>query len=398
MSSSKTSILPAFRDLDVPGRRRLLAEICGLPEDELEGALDDGGLTLRTAEKMVENAVGTLALPFGIALNFQVNGVDYLVPMAVEEPSVIAAASHAAKRVRAGGGFRAEATASIMTAQVEVHEVADPAGAVARLLGAREELLAAADRAVPGIVERGGGARAISARDLGGGYVVLHVDVDVRDAMGANMLNTVAEAIGPRVAEIAEAELGLRILTNYCDQRLVRVTARIPVEHFGCARVSGREAALGVVRASEFAERDPYRAVTHNKGIMNGVDPVVVATGNDWRAVEAAAHAYAARGGRYAPLATWRLTDADETLEGHLELPLALGVVGGALRAHRGARLALQLLGVKAASELSMIAAAAGLANNLSALRALATEGIQRGHMALHHRTQGAPANGSHRP
>jgi hydroxymethylglutaryl-CoA reductase len=401
MSSSKTSILPAFRDLDVAGRRRLLAEICALPEEELRDALDDGGLTLPTAEKMVENAVGTLALPFGIALNFQLNGVDYLVPMAVEEPSVIAAASHAAKRVRAGGGFRAEATASIMTAQVEVHEVADPAGAVERLLAAREELLAGADRAVPGIVERGGGARAISARDLGGGYVVLHVDVDVRDAMGANMLNTVAEAIGPRVAEIADGQLGLRILTNYCDQRLVRVTARVPVEHFGSARVSGREAALGVVRASEFAERDPYRAVTHNKGVMNGIDPVVVATGNDWRAVEAAAHAYAARSGRYAPLATWRLTDADETLEGHLELPLALGVVGGALRAHRGARLALQLLGVKAASELSMVAAAAGLANNLAALRALATEGIQRGHMALHHRTQGAPpakANGAHRP
>jgi hydroxymethylglutaryl-CoA reductase len=393
MTSSKTSILPAFRDLDVPARRRLLAEICALPEEDLRGALDDGGLTLPTAEKMVENAVGTLALPFGIALNFQVNGVDYLVPMAVEEPSVIAAASHAAKRVRAGGGFRAEATASIMTAQVEVHEVADPAGAVARLLAAREELLAAADRAVPGIVERGGGARAVTARDLGGGYVVLHVDVDVRDAMGANMLNTVAEAIGPRVAELAEGQLGLRILSNYCDQRLVRVTAQVPVTHFGCARASGREAALGVVRASEFAERDPYRAVTHNKGIMNGVDPVVVATGNDWRAVEAAAHAYAARSGRYAPLATWRLVDADETLEGRLELPLALGVVGGALRAHRGARLALQLLGVKTASELAMIAAAAGLANNLAALRALATEGIQRGHMALHHRTG---ANGRH--
>ncbi|MFT3770014.1 MAG: hydroxymethylglutaryl-CoA reductase, degradative [Minicystis sp.] len=398
MSSSKTSLLPSFRDLDVPARRRLLAEICALPEDELRAALDDGGLALPTAERMVENAVGTLALPFGIALNFQINGVDYLVPMAVEEPSVIAAASHAAKRVRAGGGFRAEATDPIMAAQIEVHDVPDPAAAVARIREARAELLAAADRAVPGIVERGGGARDIEVRDIGGGFVVTHVLVDVRDAMGANLVNTVAEALGARVAELANGRLGLRILSNYCDRRLVRVTARVPVATFGCARASGREAAIGVARASEFAERDPYRAVTHNKGIMNGIDPVVVATGNDWRAVEAAAHAYAARGGSYGPLATWRLVDGDEVLEGHMEVPLALGVVGGALRAHPGARLALQLVGTRSASELAMVAAAAGLANNLAALRAMATEGIQRGHMALHHRATApaAKANGAH--
>jgi hydroxymethylglutaryl-CoA reductase len=385
--SAKTSQLPSFRDLDVASRRRLLAEICGLPEEELAASLDDGGLDLDVAQKMVENAVGTLALPFGVALNFQVNGVDRLVPMAIEEPSVIAAASHAAKRVRAGGGFRASADDPLMAAQIEVHDVPDAAGAVLRIREARAELLAAADDAVPGIVGRGGGAREVAVRDLGGGFVVAEVLVHVCDAMGANLVNTVAEAVGPRVAELAGGTLGLRILTNYCDRRLVRAVARIPVEGFGCARASGREAALGVARASEFAERDPYRAVTHNKGIMNGVDAVVLATGNDWRAVEAAAHAYAARGGTYGPLATWRVVDDGEVLEGWIELPLALGTVGGALRAHRGARLALALLGTRSAAELGMVAAAAGLATNLAALRAMATEGIQRGHMALHHRT-----------
>jgi hydroxymethylglutaryl-CoA reductase len=402
MTASKTSLLPSFRDLDVASRRRLLAEICGLNEDELRAALDDGGLTTPGAERMVENAVGTLALPFGVALNFQINGVDYLVPMAVEEPSVIAAASHAAKRVRSGGGFRAETTEPIMIAQIEVHDVPDPAGAAARVLAARAELLAAADRAVPGIVERGGGARDLEVRDIGGGFVVTHVLVNVCDAMGANLVNTVAEALGARVGALCGGHLGLRILTNYCDRRLVRVTARLPVADFGCRRAGGREAALGVVSASEFASRDPYRAVTHNKGIMNGIDPVVVATGNDWRAVEAAAHAYAARGGTYGPLATWHLVDDDEVLEGRLELPMALGIVGGALRAHRGAQLALQLVGARTASELSMVAAAAGLANNLAALRAMATEGIQRGHMALHHRATSSPppapakTNGAH--
>jgi hydroxymethylglutaryl-CoA reductase len=390
---SKTSLLPTFRELDIASRRRLLAELCALSEAELAAALDGGGLELATAEKMVENAVGTLALPFGIALNLVVNGVDHLVPMAIEEPSVIAAASHAAKRVRAGGGFFVTADAPLMAAQIEVHEVPDAAAAVRRIEGARTELLREANRALPGLVARGGGARDLEVRDLGGGFVVTHVLVNVCDAMGANLVNTVAEAVGDRIAELASGKLGLRILTNYCDRRVVRVTARVPVEGFGCARASGREAARGVVCASEFAARDPYRAVTHNKGIMNGVDAVVLATGNDWRAVEAAAHAYAARSGKYGPLATWRLLDGDTVLEGRLEMPLALGTVGGALRAHRGARLALEIVGTQTASELAMVAAAAGLATNLAALRALATEGIQRGHMALHHRAV-SKANG----
>ncbi len=391
---SKTSVIPNFRSLSVADRRRVLAAVAAVDEAEITEAVSQGGLGLETADKMIENAIGTLALPFGVALNVQVNGVDYLVPMAIEEPSVVAAASHAAKRVRAAGGFQATMDESLMTAQIEVHDVPSAEAALGRVREARVELLALANRAVPGLVERGGGARDVTVRDLGEGFLVVHVLVDCCDAMGANLLNTVAEALGARVAELCGGELGLRILTNYCDRRVARVTARIPVADFGCQHTSGAEAARGVVNASRFAELDPYRAVTHNKGIMNGVDAVVLATGNDWRAVEAAAHAYAARSGRYSPLATWRLVggDAGPTLEGRLEIPLSLGIVGGALRAHSGARLALRLLGAKSSADLAMVTAAAGLATNLSALRALATEGIQRGHMALHHRASGPPA------
>jgi hydroxymethylglutaryl-CoA reductase len=387
----RTSSLPGFRELDVAGRRRRIAEVCGIDPAELERAAASGGLDVETADAMVENALGTLGLPFGVALNVQVNGKDYVVPMVIEEPSVVAAASHAAKRVRAGGGFRAEVDEAIMLGQIEVHRVPDAAGARARVLAARDELLARANAAVPGLVEREGGARELEVRDLGGGLVVTHVHLDCRDAMGANLVNTVVEALGARVAELCGGELGLRILSNLCDRRCTRVFARVPVEALGDRRTDGLAVARGVASASEFAERDPYRAATHNKGIMNGVDAVVVATGNDWRAVEAGAHAFAARDGRYGPLATWRLSGDDAFLDGRLELPLALGTVGGALRAHAGARLALAILGVRTAAELSMIAAATGLATNLAALRALATEGIQRGHMALHRRaTKGA--------
>jgi hydroxymethylglutaryl-CoA reductase len=389
--TAKTSIIPRFRELDMDGRRRALAAIREMAASDLDEALAGGGLSPATADRMVENAIGTLALPFGVALNVQINGADYLLPMAIEEPSVIAATSHAAKRVRAGGGFVAVATEPLMAAQIEVHAVADAGAAVVAIREARAELLATAARTVPGLVERGGGPREIEVRALGEGYVVTQVLVHVCDAMGANLVNTIAEALGERVAELARGELGLRILTNFCDRRLTRVTARVPVAELGCKHASGPEAAAGVASASRFAELDPYRAVTHNKGIMNGVDAVVVATGNDWRAVEAAAHAYAARSGQYGPLATWRLGDGGEVLEGVLEMPLSLGTVGGALRAHPGARLALDLLGVSDASELAMVVATAGLATNLAALRALATEGIQRGHMALHRRTSAPP-------
>src|SRR5262249_5954517 len=245
--------------------------------------------------------------------------------------------------------------------------------------------LALANAAIPGLVARGGGARDVVARDLGDGYVVAHVEVDCRDAMGANLVNTVAEALGPTIEALCGGELGLRILSNYCEERLVRVSCRLPVSELGDARASGKEAARGVASASVFAERDEYRAVTHNKGIMNGVDAVVVATGNDWRAVEAAAHAFAARRGRYAPLAIWRRDGHD--LIGMLEMPLALGTVGGAPPVHPAARLSLRMLAIENASELAAIAASVGLANNLAAVRALATDGIQRGHMAQHARS-----------
>jgi hydroxymethylglutaryl-CoA reductase len=392
---SHSSILPNFRKMGVKERRGLLASVTSLDEREIRDAVEGGGIDVATANEMVENAIGTLALPFGIALNVQINGKDYLCPMAIEEPSVVAAASHAAKRIRAAGGFRAVMDEPLMTTQIEVHCVADPAAAVERIRAASAELLALADEAVPNLVARGGGARGIEVRDLGEGFVVTQVIVDCRDAMGANMLNSVAEALGSRVEELAAGQLGLRILSNYCDRRVARVSATLPVESFGCKHASGEEAAAGVASASRFAELDPYRAVTHNKGIMNGVDAVVLATGNDWRAVEAAAHAYAARKGSYGPLATWRLVDGGRSLEGTIEIPLALGIVGGALRAHRGARLALKLLGVTSSAELAMVAAAAGLSTNLAALRALATEGIQRGHMALLHRASGVPPHPS---
>ncbi len=388
----RTSSLPGFRGLDPAARRRRIAEACGLDPAEIDRAFTTGGLDEDGADAMVENAIGTLGLPFGVALNIQVNGADYLVPMAIEEPSVIAAASHAAKRVRAGGGFTGSVDLAIMHAQIELHAVTDPAGACARIHAARAELIGAANEAVPGLVQRDGGARDLEVRDLGEGCLVTHVHVDCRDAMGANLVNTIAEALGPRIAELGGGELGLRILSNLCDRRCTRISARVPVAALAEDAEAGRAVARGIASASRFAELDPYRATTHNKGIMNGVDAVVVATGNDWRAVEAGAHAFAARDGRYRPLAVWRLADGDDVLEGHLELPLALGTVGGALRAHPGARIALDILGVRSAAELCLVTAAAGLATNLAALRALATEGIQRGHMALHRRaTKGPP-------
>jgi hydroxymethylglutaryl-CoA reductase len=306
--------------------------------------------------------------------------------MAVEEPSVIAAASHAAKRCLLGGGFVARSTDPMMIAQIHLDEVADCEAAAERIAAARPELLAAADEVMPSMVARGGGARDIEARQLGDGMMAIHILVDCRDAMGANLLDTVAETLGERVAELCRGRLGSRILSNYNDQRRTTAEVSLPVSALGADPDEGARAAEAIVRVSRFAERDPYRAVTHNKGVMNGVDAVVVATGNDWRAVEAAAHAYAARRGRYEPLATWELREAGSVLYGRLELPLALGVVGGALRAHRGAQLALQIAGVSTATELAELAACAGLATNLSALRALGTSGIQHCHMPLHHR------------
>jgi hydroxymethylglutaryl-CoA reductase len=400
------SRLPGFYKLSVAERRALVAERSGVSLETLTAALEAGGIEAATADKLVENVIGTYALPFGLALNVQVNGVDRLVPMVVEEPSVIAAASNAARMARRAGGFSAEMSEQLMIAQVELRGLADPALAIRRLEAETEHLLTLARSAVPNLLERGGGPRAIELRRVGEGRVVLHVLVDCRDAMGANLVNSIAEVVGPVAAEISGAELGLRILSNLCDRRRVRVTCRVHPDDLVLTRpiagaaapsgsiaptsesvppLSGGDIADGIVAASQFAEADPYRAATHNKGVMNGIDAVVIATGNDFRAVEAGAHAFAALSGRYRPLSIWRRDGED--LVGELELPLALGIVGGTLRVHRAARLALSLLGVESADELSAIAASVGLASNLAALRALATEGIQRGHMSLHARS-----------
>jgi hydroxymethylglutaryl-CoA reductase len=404
---SEGSRIPGFYKLSLAARRLVVSERAGLDVTELTHALEQGGLDTATADKVVENVLGIYGLPFGVALNVRVNGVDRLVPMVVEEPSVIAAASNAARMVRHSGGFRAEVVESLMIGQVQITDVEQPSAAVVRLEAAAGRLLELATKAVPNLVARGGGPRAIDVRDLGQRCIVLHVLVDCRDAMGANLVNTIAEAIGPLTAEIAGGKLGLRILSNLCDRRRVHATCRVHARELvraprtesipeyppGSERaepLDGQEVVDAIVAASRFAELDPYRAATHNKGIMNGIDAVVLATGNDFRAVEAGAHAYAARSGRYAPLAVWRRDGED--LVGELELPLALGTVGGTLRVHPTARLALKLLALESADELSMVAASVGLASNLSALRALATEGIQRGHMSLHARSVAAAA------
>ncbi|MCC6214140.1 MAG: hydroxymethylglutaryl-CoA reductase, degradative [Polyangiaceae bacterium] len=386
--TERSSRLPGFYRLSLEERRQLIAERAGLDVDELVAIVGAGGLDATTADKVVENVIGTYGLPFGVASNVRVNGRDVLVPMVVEEPSVIAAASNAARMVRGSGGFVATATGSVMTTQVQLSGVRDAAAARVALEARAAELLAAGAAAVEGLVARGGGPREIEVRDLGEGFLVVHVHVDCLDAMGANLVNSVAEALGPEIARLAGGQLGLRILTNLSDRRRVRVTCRVATTEL--AEAEGPAVADAIVLAARFAELDPYRAATHNKGIMNGVDAVVLATGNDFRAVEAGAHAYAARSGRYAPLSRW-WRDGD-ALAGELELPLALGTVGGTLRVHPGARLALALLGVSRSTELAMIAASVGLASNLAALRALATEGIQRGHMSLHARSVAAAA------
>ena len=397
MSTDGTSRLPGFYKLSLEERRALL-RARGLSTEAL-ALLTRGGLDLETADGMTENVVGTYALPLSLGLNFRINGHDRLVPMVIEEPSVVAATSNAARMVRAGSGFVGEADLPLMTAQIQLLAVAHPVDASARIARAEAEILALAASAVPRLCERGGGPRSLSVRTLSepedsdGGMLVCHLEIDCRDAMGANLVNTVAEVVASRLRELAGAgaRLGLRILTNLADHRLVRVRVQLPAAALGCKdHTDGRAVSAAIVSAARFAELDPHRAATHNKGIMNGVDAVLVATGQDWRGVEAGAHAYAARNGRYAPLAIWRRS-GDELI-GELEMPMAVGTVGGALRVHEGARLALAILGVRSAQELAVVVGAVGLAANLAALRALATDGIQRGHMPLHARATRAPA------
>jgi hydroxymethylglutaryl-CoA reductase len=379
---AKTSRLPGFYRHDLPRRLDLICVAADLSDEAAQHLAGGGGITPNVADVLSENVIATHGLPLSVAVNFRVNSRDVLVPMAVEEPSVVAAASNAARIARLCGGFQGEADAPVMTAQVQLDGVPLADTAPALLEACKDRLLALGDEAIPRMVARGGGCRDFEVRVLcpDAGIVVVDVYVDVRDAMGANIVDSVAEAMAPGVQELIGGMIGLRILTNLPLRRMVRVSARLSLDAVG-----GRPLAEGIVRASRFAELDGRRAVTHNKGIMNGVDAVAVALGQDWRSIEAGAHAYAGMGDGYRPLATWRIDD-DDRLVGELEMPMAVGTVGGSTRAHGGVRAAFEIIGIQNAGDLGIVIAAAGLASNLAALRALAGEGIQKGHMRLHHR------------
>ncbi len=385
--SASSSRLNGFYRLPPAERRRRLLDRAGLPAEGF-AALDPGALPIDVADGMIENVIGVYALPFAVAANFIVDGIDTLIPMVVEEPSVVAAASNAARMARPRG-FTTVVSAPVMIGQIQVTDLADVEAAAATLRAHAEELLGDARRLVPRLLERGGGPVGFEVRPLtrsgpDGGVLVVHLHVDCRDAMGANLINTLCEALASKVAGLAGGRAGLRILSNLTDGRTVTVRCAIDDAELASVDAAGAEVRAAVAAASRFAELDPYRAATHNKGIMNGVDAVLLATGLDWRAGEAGAHAFAARSGSYGPLAVWR--ERDGGLDGELVMPMAVGTVGGALHVHPGARLALDLAGAHAADRLASLVGAAGLATNLAALRALATEGIQRGHMALHAR------------
>ena len=386
---TESSRLSGFYKLPLEERIQQVVAWAGLAPGETAVLRNGMGLDRSRADQMIENVVGLHALPLGVATNFVVNGRDVLVPMAIEEPSVVAGASFAARLARPGGGFQATTTAPEMIGQLQVLDVADPWSARFDLLAARDELLALADATDPVIVDAGGGARDLEVlvfeHTPAGPMLVVHLVFDCRDAMGANAINTACETLAPRIEQITGGRVLLRILSNLADRRLARARCTVPVAALAFRDFPGARVAQGIVEAWAFAAADPYRAATHNKGIMNGVDAVVVATGNDWRAIEAGAHAYAARSGRYTSLSTWA-RDAQGNLAGTLEIPLAVGIVGGATRVHPVAQVALKILGVQTARELAEIIAAVGLAQNLAAIRALATEGIQRGHMRLHAR------------
>lgn len=384
-SSSRIS---GFYNLSIEERAALVSAWAELTADE-QAALASGGLNADQAGHMIENVVGLHSLPMGIAVNFLVNGRDYLVPMVVEEPSVVAGASYAARLAREGGGFSVHTTPPEMIAQIQVLDVADPWSARYALLAQRETLMSRADEIDPVIVRLGGGMRdlvvEVHEQSVVGPMLEVRLVYDCRDAMGANALNTIAEVLAESVAEIAGGRTNLRIISNLADRRLARARCRIPANSLEIPGHPGSSVAQRIVEAYALATVSPYRAATHNKGIMNGVDAVVLATGNDWRAIEAGAHTFAARTGRYSSLSHWEL-DADGDLVGTLEMPMAVGTVGGATRVHPTAKAALKILRVESATELAGVIVAVGLAQNLAALRALASEGIQSGHMKLHAR------------
>jgi len=389
INQERSSRIKDFYKLSQEGKHQELINRGFLTSDDLVNFSQEGGLPLEIAENMIENVIGTYSLPVGVALNFQVNGRDILVPMAVEEPSIVAGASFMAKLARAGGGFTATSTDPVMIGQLQILEVKDLAGTQETILEQKQHLLAELEDLDPVLKALGGGPRDLEVRVIDnsaiGPYLVVHLYIDVRDAMGANVVNTACEKLAPALEEISGGRVHLRILSNLADRRLATAKCIIPVDSLSFGEYSGEQVRDGIIEAWAFADSDPYRAATHNKGIMNGIDAVLLVTGNDWRAVEAGAHAYAARFGFYRSLSIWS-KDRDGNLCGELEMPMAVGTVGGATRVHPGAKTALQLMDVETASDLAEIIVSVGLAQNLAAMRALATDGIQKGHMRLHAR------------
>ncbi len=385
-----TSRLPGFYKRPLAERAALVAEWAKLTPPEQAALLGVSGLNAAQADNMIENAVGIYALPLGIATNFLINGEDYLIPMAIEEPSVVAAVSNAARLFREGGGFATSSDEPIMIGQIQVLDVEDVYVAAGAVKAQRKRLVQIVNERIGGsIVERGGGARDIEVRPLPdspiGAMLIVHLLYDTRDAMGANAVNTAAEMLAPEIETITGGRVNLRILSNLSDRRTAKVEGMIPAKELASGNLSGDQVAKAIVEAGAFAAVDPYRAATHNKGIMNGIDAVAIATGNDWRALEAGAHAYAARGGQYMSMTQW-WQDDDGNLRGSLKIPLAVGIVGGATRVQPTAQVALKILGVTSARQLAEIMVAVGLAQNFAAIRALSTEGIQRGHMRMHAR------------
>jgi hydroxymethylglutaryl-CoA reductase len=394
----KTSRIPGFYAQTMQQRLNSLEKASGSSQADLLAFQNQAGLTIDQAEHMVENVIGIYSLPLGLGLNFIVNGRDVLVPMAIEEPSVIAGASFMARLARAGGGFFASTTPPEMIGQMQLLDISDFAEARQAILDHKDRLLEEANQIDPVLIKLGGGARDLVVRSIEdspiGPFLVIHLVYDVRDAMGANAVNTACERLAPRLEALTGGRVHLRILSNLADRRLARARCVIPLKDLAFENYSGEQVRDGIIEAWAFAASDPYRAATHNKGIMNGVDAVVIATGNDWRAIEAGAHAYAARSGCYTSLSTWG-KDSAGNLTGELEMPMAVGIVGGATRVHPGARAALKLMEVSSAAQLAEIIVSVGLAQNLAALRALATEGIQRGHMSLHARQMAIAAGAS---
>jgi hydroxymethylglutaryl-CoA reductase len=389
MSKKGSSRLPGFYRLPLEERLRVAFEAAGLDSETRSALQPDATLSVSEASQMIENVIGRYSLPLGLLVNMQVNGQDLLIPMAIEEPSVVAGASYVAKIARAGGGFTASADPSEMIGQVQLLDITDLAEARRKIMAEKNSILDQAQQADRVIHKLGGGARDLELRAFEntavGAMLVVHLIYDTCDAMGANALNTALERISPMLERISGGRAHLRILSNLADRRLARARCSIPPAALAFREFSGEQVRDGIVEAWAFAAVDPYRAVTHNKGIMNGIDAVLVATGNDWRAVEAGAHAYAARSGLYQPLSTWSVGETGD-LQGALEMPLAVGTVGGATGAHPTAKACLRLMKVERARDFAKVLAAVGLAQNLAALRALATEGIQRGHMSLHAR------------